>query len=120
MATIASVDMEQYEAAEIDGAGRFSKMFKITLPAMIPIISLMLILRLGSMLEAGFGQVLAMYNPTVYEVSDIIQTFVYRIGLGQMNFSLATALGLFESVIGFILVVSGNYLCRKLVGSSIW
>lgn len=120
LATIASVDMEQYEAAEIDGAGRFSKMFKITLPAMIPIISLMLILRLGSMLEAGFGQVLAMYNPTVYEVSDIIQTFVYRIGLGQMNFSLATALGLFESVIGFILVVSGNYLCRKLVGSSIW
>jgi putative aldouronate transport system permease protein len=120
LATIASVDMEQYEAAEIDGAGRFSKMFKITLPAMIPIISLMLILRLGSMLEAGFGQVLAMYNPAVYDVADIIQTFVYRIGLGQMNFSLATALGLFESVIGFILVVSGNYLCRKLVGKSIW
>ncbi|WP_240762719.1 ABC transporter permease [Paenibacillus thalictri] len=120
LATIASIDTEQYEAAEMDGAGRFIKMFYITLPAMIPIISLMLILRLGNMLEAGFGQVLAMYNPAVYESADIIQTYVYRIGLGQMNFSQATALGLFESVIGLFLVVSGNYLCRALVGRSIW
>lgn len=120
LAAITSIDAEQYEAAELDGAGRFRKIVSITLPSMIPIITLMFILRLGSMLEAGFAQVLAMYNPSVYEVADIIQTYVYRIGLGQLNFSLATTLGLFESITGFVLVVSGNYICRKWLNRSLW
>jgi putative aldouronate transport system permease protein len=120
LAAITSIDTEQYEAAEIDGAGRFTKMLHITLPGLTSIIVLMFILRLGGIMEAGFGQVLVMYNPTVYEVADIIQTYIYRIGLGQMNFSLATAIGVLESVIGLILIVSGNYLCRKFLGKSIW
>lgn len=120
LAAIASIDTEQYEAAEIDGAGRFVNMVYITLPGMLPVIILMFMMKLGHILEAGFGQILVMYNPTVYEVADIIQTYIYRIGLGQMNFSQGAALGLFESVLGFIFIVSGNWLCKRLVQRSIW
>ncbi len=72
------------------------------------------------MLDVGFEQVLVMYNPAVYKSADIIQTFVYRIGLGQMDFSLGTALGLFNSVIAFILIVGSNFFSRKAIGKSIW
>ena len=80
--------MQLYEAARVDGAGRFQQTLHITLPGILSTIIMMLILRVGSVMDAGFGQILVMYNPTVYKVSDIIQTYVYRIGLGKMDFSL--------------------------------
>jgi putative aldouronate transport system permease protein len=120
LAAITGINEELYEAAAIDGANRFKRIMHITIPEIMPVIALMLIMRVGKILEAGFEQVLIMYNPTVYKVGDIIQTYIYRIGIGQMNYSQATAFGLFDSVVAFILVVSSNLACRKMLGKSIW
>ncbi|HIT85657.1 MAG TPA: sugar ABC transporter permease [Candidatus Ornithomonoglobus intestinigallinarum] len=120
IAAIAGVDQQLYEAARVDGAGRLRTIWSITLPSIATTIVLMLILRLGSILEAGTEQILAMYNPTVYQTGDVIGTYVYRMGLGQQQYSMTTAVGLFNSVVGFILVVSGNFFSKKISGSSIW
>jgi putative aldouronate transport system permease protein len=120
LAAITGINSELYEAAAIDGAGRFRQIIHVTIPEILPVIALMLIMRVGKILEAGFEQVLVMYNPTVYKTGDIIQTYIYRIGIGQMNYSMATAFGLFDSVIAFILVVSSNFACKKMLGKSIW
>lgn len=120
IAAIAGIEQEQYEAAAIDGAGRIRQMWSITLPGILPTIMLMLILRIGSLLEAGTEQILTMYNPLVYESGDVIGTFVYRMGLGQQDYSFSTAVGLFNSAVGFILVISGNMLSRKFLQRSIW
>lgn len=120
IAAISGIDQEMYEAALIDGAGRIKQIIHITIPSILSTIVLMLILRLGSVLDAGLEQVLVMYNPAVYETSDIIGTFVYRTGLGKMDYSFSTAVGLFNSIVGLILVMSGNYFSKKLVQKSIW
>ncbi|MBO9596712.1 MAG: sugar ABC transporter permease [Cohnella sp.] len=120
LAAISAVDPHLYEAAKVDGAGRFQRMLYVTLPGIGSTIVLMLIMRLSRILEAGFEQILVMYNPTVYSVSDIIQTYTYRVGLGQMNFSLATAVGIFNSVTAFALIVTANAACRKLFSRSIY
>lgn len=119
-AAIAGLDQECFEAAEVDGASRFQQIWHIMIPGLMPTIILMLILRVGSIMDAGFGQVFAMYNPTVYETGDIIGTYVYRMGLGKMDFSMGTAVGLFESLIALILVVSANAVAKKKLGKSIW
>ena len=119
-AAIAGLDQECYEAAVVDGATRFQQIWYITLPGLLPTIVLMLIIRVGNIMDAGFGQIFAMYNPTVYESADIIGTYVYRMGLGKMDFSTGTAVGLFNSVIGLILVLSSNQFARKATGKSIW
>ncbi len=120
LAAITSIDTTLYEAARIDGASKIQQIIHVTLPGLLPTIVLMLILKVGYILDTGFEQVLIFYNPAVYDVADIIQTYVYRIGLGQANFSLATALGLFNSVVAFILVFSANTVSRRLLGRSIW
>ncbi|MDI6618512.1 MAG: ABC transporter permease subunit [Clostridiales bacterium] len=120
IAAIAGIDQEQYEAAKVDGAGRIQQIIHVTLPGIGSIILLMFILRLGGVLQAGTEQILLLYNSVVYETGDVIGTYVYRMGIGQMDYSFSTAVGLFESVIGFILVISGNYLSRKASGRSIW
>jgi len=120
LAAITSIDLQLYEAAKIDGAGRFRQIRHITLPGLVPIIMLMFILRLGSILEAGTEQILVMYNSIVYSVADVIGTYVYRIGLGQQDYSFAAAVGLFDSVIGFTLIVLGNYLSSKFLKRGIW
>lgn len=120
LAAIAGISPEYYEAATVDGAERFQKMWHITLPSILSTIMMMLILRVGNMMSAGFGQVLVMYNPTVYTTGDIIDTYVYRVGLGQLNFSMGTAVGLFNSVVSFVLVISSNMLSRRLFHKSIW
>lgn len=120
IAAISGIDQETYEAARVDGAGRIRQIIHITLPGLSSTIVLMFILRLGQLLNAGTEQILMMYNPVVYEVGDIIGSYVYRMGIGKMDYSFSTAVGLFESVIGFILLMSGNFLCRKLVNRSIW
>jgi putative aldouronate transport system permease protein len=120
LAAFATIDPGLYEAAKIDGAGRMKQLWHITLPGIAPIILLMFILRLGSILEAGTEQILVMYNPTVYKVSDVIGTYVYRMGLGNQDYSFTTAVGVFESVISFTLVLAGNALSRKYLQRGIW
>ena len=120
IAAISGVDQQLYEAAKIDGAGRLQRIIHVTLPGISSTIILMFVLRIGSILEVGTEQVLTMYNPTVYESGDVIGTYVYRMGLGKLMYSYTTAVGLFNSVVGFILVVIGNYLSKKISEKSIW
>ena len=108
-----------YEAARVDGASRLRMIRHITLPGIRNVIILLLILRLGHILDAGFDQIYIMYNVQVYEVADIIDTWVFRTGLERMNFSLAAAVGLFKSVIGFVLVLGANRLAKQW-GEGIW
>ncbi|WP_282943325.1 ABC transporter permease subunit [Paenibacillus sp. RC67] len=120
IAAISGIEQEQYEAAAIDGAGRIKQMWYITLPGILPTIVLMFILRIGHLLDAGTEQILTLYNPVVYQTGDVIGTYVYRIGLGKMDYSFSTAVGLFNSVVGFLLIVFGNMLSKKLLQRSIW
>lgn len=120
IAAIAGIEQEQYEAAAIDGAGRIRQMIHITLPGILPTVVLMFILRIGNLLEAGTEQILTLYNPVVYATGDVIGTYVYRVGLGQMDYSFSTAVGLFNSVIGFLLIVIGNSLSKRFLQRSIW
>jgi len=120
IAVIAGLDPELYEASKLDGASRIQQMFLITLPGITSTILLLLILRIGNVLEAGTQQILLLYNPTVYESGDVIGTFIYRMGLSSMQYSFSTAIGLFESIIGFVLVISGNTIAKRVTGKSIW
>lgn len=120
LAAITAIDIGLYEAARIDGANKWRLIWHITLPGLLPTIVLMLILKVGYILDTGFEQVLVFYNAAVYDVADIIQTYVYRLGMGQMNFSQSTALGLFNSVVAFILIVGANAVSKKLLNRSIW
>ena len=120
LAAITSIDPALYEAATIDRASRFQQVWYITLPSIAGTIVMMLILRLGGLMDAGFSQILVMYNPAVYKSSDIIGTYVYRVGLGKLNWSQGTIVGMFNSVVNFVLVMSGNMLSRKISGRSIW
>lgn len=120
LAALTSIDESLYEAAYVDGAGYLRRLWHITLPSIMPIISLMLLLRVGNILGAGYEQILVMYNSTVYSTADVLQTYIYRIGLGKLDFSTATALGLFESMVGFVLLVTCNAVSRKALGRSLW
>ncbi|GGD59493.1 ABC transporter permease [Paenibacillus nasutitermitis] len=120
LAAFSNIDPMLYEASKIDGAGRMKQLWHITLPGIAPIIILMFILRLGSILEAGTEQILVMYNPVVYKVSDVIGSYVYRMGLGNQDYSFSTAVGMFEAVISFTLVITGNALSRKYLQRGIW
>lgn len=120
LAAITGIDVTLYEAAKVDGANKFRQIWHITLPGLLPTIVLMLIMKVGYILTTGFEQVLVFYSPPVYDVADIIETYVYRIGLGQADFSLATALGLFNAVVAFVLIVGANTVSKKTLGRSIW
>lgn len=113
MAALTGIDKTFYEAAEIDGAGRWKKILHITLPGILPIAMLLGILSLGSVLNAGFEQIFLLINPLVSENTDIIDTFVYRLGFENINYSLSTAVGLFKSVVSLILIASANFLAVK-------
>ncbi|NQX63319.1 ABC transporter permease [Paenibacillus qinlingensis] len=119
LAAIAGIDSTLYEAARVDGAGRIRMIWHITLPGIRNVIILMLILRLGTILDAGFEQIYVMYNIQVYEKVDIIDTWVFRTGLEQFNFSLGAAVGLYKSIIALILVLGANTLAKR-AGGSIW
>ena len=120
LAAIAGVNPELYEVATIDGAGRFRLMWHITLPSIAPAIVILFILRVGHLLEAGFDQIFNLYNPAVYEVADIIDTYVYRMGLEGIQYSFATAVGLAKNVIGCILLLMANRISRAFSDATLW
>lgn len=113
LAAFASINPDLYEAASIDGAGRMKQTLNITLPAILPVISILFIFQISGILDAGFDQILNMYHPAVYEVADILDTYVFRVGLSQMQYSLTTAVGLFKNVIAFLLVIGTDYAIKK-------
>lgn len=109
-----------YEAAMLDGAGRFKRILYITLPCLAPTITITLILNTGGILNAGFDQIMNLYNEAVYEVGDIIDTYVYRRGLEGMQYSYSTAVNLFKNVIGLGFVLFTNKIAQKLGDNSLW
>lgn len=113
LAALASVDPHLYESAVVDGAGRWKQMLHITLPMIMPTIAIMFILRIGGILDAGFDQILNLYNPVVFGVADIIDTYIYRVGIGQLQYGITTAIGLFKNVIALALVLGTNYIIKK-------
>ena len=116
LAAVAGVNVDLYEAAEVDGAGHWKKMLHVTLPAIAPTIVMMLTLSLGNILNAGFDQVFNLYNSMVYESGDIIDTLVYRMGFNNGNFGLSTAAGLFKSAISSLLVVASYWAAYVTTG----
>lgn len=114
LAAMASVDTQLYEAARMDGAGRLRQIWHITLPAIRSVILVLLILRLGDIMEVGFEQIFLMYNGAVSEVAEVFDTYVYRTGIEQGDFSYSTAVGLFKSVIGLVLVVVANRVVKRM------
>lgn len=113
LAAITSIDMELYDAAKIDGAGRWKQIRYVTIPGITPMIIMMATLSLGNILNAGFDQVLNLYNPSVMRTGDIIDTFVYRIGLQNNQYGIASAMGLFKSVVSFVFIATGYWLAKK-------
>ena len=120
LAALSGIDMEQFEAALIDGANRLQKLRYIILPGIMNTIVLMLVLKIGYLLEVGFEQIYVLYNPSVYDVGDVLSTYIYRIGMQNMNFSLTAAIGLFQSVIGFTLILIANKLAKRYSDVSLW
>lgn len=120
LAALAGVDMQQYEAAKIDGANRLQQMWHVTLPGIAPTIIIMLILRCGSIMNVNFEKVLLLYSPSTYETADVISTYVYRVGIIKQKIGYSTAVGLFNSVASLILVLSSNWLSNKLTDSGLF
>lgn len=120
LAAITAVDQELYEAAYMDGAGRLRQTWHITLPCISSTIIILLILRVGNMLNVGYEKIILLYSPLTYSVGDVISSFVYRKGLLESNYGYSSAVGLFNSVINFILLVSANKISKVLTKSSLW
>ena len=113
LAALTGVDPQLYEAAKMDGAGKLTSIWHITLPAILPTINVLLLLRIGNMLNIGFEQVFLLYSPLVYEVGDVIETYVYRIGLVETRYDFATAVGLFKSFVGLTFLLIVNAITKK-------
>jgi len=120
LAAISSIDAQIYEAAVIDGASRFKQMVYITLPLLLPTILVLFLLEVGNFMELGFDHVYTLLTPMTYSVGDIIDTYVYRTGIQEARYSYATAIGLFQAIIGFILVMIFNKLSNKVSGEGLW
>ena len=120
LAAIATIDPQLYDAAKVDGADRFRQIWHITIPGILPTIVILLILRMGSMMTVGYEKIILMYNPLTYETADVISTYVFRRGILQADFSFSAAVGLFNSVINFGLLLAANRLSRRLTEHSLW
>lgn len=120
LAALAGIDPQQYEAATMDGATRFQQLIYVTLPGIRNTIILLFILQIGRMMDYGFEQIFILYNPMVYDVGDVLSTYIYRIGLQDARFSVATAIGFFQSFIGLILIWTANTIARRTSNVSIW
>lgn len=120
MAALAGINPQLYEAAEVDGAGKLRQVWNITLPSLLPTIMILLLLQIGNILDLGFEQIYMLLNPLVRETGEVIDTYIYRVGLVGGQFSYTTAIGIFKSVIGLVLIVGANQLSKKTTGSSIY
>lgn len=120
LATLSGIDPQLYDAARIDGAGRFKQVLHVTLPGLVPVMTILLILNMGSILNAGFDQIYNLYNPLVYEVADVIDTYIYRIGLVGFQYSFSTAVGISKNIVAFALVFGTNAIVRKFSDYAIW
>jgi putative aldouronate transport system permease protein len=122
LAALAGINPELYESARVDGANRFQRVMKITLPSMYPVITIMAILSIGKLIMDDFDQIFNLYNPAVYSVADVASTYMYRQGLVNLQYSFATAVGLFKNVISLVMVILANMIARKISGNenSLW
>jgi len=120
LAALTNIDPTLYEAAKVDGANRWYQTVHVTLPGIMPTIITLLILNVGGVMAVGFEQILLMYNPLTFATADVISTYVFRVGMQANNFSYATAIGLFESIIGITFITSANLIARKLTDRSLW
>lgn len=120
LAALTGIDQEQYEAATIDGAGRFLRMLHITLPNLLPTIMVLFILRMGSILNVGFEKIILLYNEGIYETADVISSYVYRRGILEASYSYATAVGLFNSLVNIFFLVVANKLSKKFTESGLF
>ncbi len=116
IATLSGIDQELYLAASVDGAGRFRKAIHISIPGLVPTIRITLIFAISGIISVGFEKAYLLQNPATYETSDVIATYVYRMGIQQMNFSYGTAIGLFEGVISLMMLMLANYVVKKISG----
>lgn len=120
LAAIAGISPTLYESAVVDGASRWQMMWRITIPSILPTIIIMLIIRIGSVLEVSFEMIILLYQPATYETGDVVNTFIYRQGIQGGQYDLAAAAGLFNAVMAFILVISANALSRRYSRTSLW
>jgi putative aldouronate transport system permease protein len=120
LAALTQIDENLYEAARIDGANRWQQTWHVTLPGIAPTIVTLLILNIGTFMAVGFEKILLIYNPATYATADVISTYLYRVGIQSGSFSYAAAIGMFEAVIGLVLVTSANFVSKRLVGASLW
>ena len=120
MSALTSINSELFEAATIDGAGRLKQIWHVSLPGILPTIAILLVLRIGGMMSVGFEKIILLYNPQIYETADVISSFVYRKGIVDANFGYATAVGLFNSLVNFILVIVANKASAVMTETSLW
>ena len=120
LAAMSGINPELYESAQIDGANRLQSALHVTIPSLAPVITILFILRLGDILDAGFDQIFVLYNPLVYEVADIIDTYVYRVGLQQRQLDFSAAVGLFKNVVGVVLLLTANVVIKRFSEHGIW
>lgn len=120
LAAMTGINTELYEAAKVDGANRFRQALHVTIPGILPTIVTLLILDIGGIMGSNFEKIILLYLPSTYETADVISTLVYRMGISGGDFSYATAVGLFEGVIGLILVTTANFVSKKITESSLW
>lgn len=120
LAALSGIDPTLYEAARMDGAGRFHQMRYITLPSLMPTILVLFIMRMGHIMSQGFEKVILLYTPLTYETGDVIASFVYRMGLQQTDYSFGAAVGLFNSIINFAILIIANRLSKKISGTGLW
>lgn len=120
LAAISGVNPSLYESAVVDGANRWQMMWKITIPSILPTIIIMLIIRIGNILEVGFELIILLYQPSTYQTADVISTFIYRQGLQSAQYDLAAAAGLFNAVVAFVLVITANTISKRVSKTSLW
>lgn len=120
LSALAGIDQELYDAAKVDGAGRFKQVIYITIPCLMPTIIIMLILKMGKIFDVGYEKIMLLYNPAIYDVADVINTYVYRKGLVDAQFSYSAAVGLFNCVVSFALVTITNKISKKASGNGLW
>ncbi len=120
LAALTGISPELYEASKIDGAGRWRQLWHITLPGISSTIVILLLMRLGNLLEVGYESIILLYNPSIYSTADVISTYVYRRGILNGDYSFASAVGFFQSVIGLVLIVTANKIAKKYTESSLW